>query len=108
MDDTQLPANLALAPSLCRAARAMLNWSLEELAERARVTPAWLAAFEGEREPGTDLDPGEAERLRRALEEAGVDFLHAGEPSSGGGRGLRLRQDGGYIPSDQLSSANDV
>ncbi|QIB34184.1 helix-turn-helix domain-containing protein [Ancylobacter pratisalsi] len=108
MDETSFPANLTLDPAQCRAARAMLNWSQEELAGRAHVTAAWLEAFEQGREPGTDRDPGEAERLRRTFEEAGIEFLGSGEPSSGGGRGLRLSQKGGYIPSEQLSSANDV
>ncbi|MCS0494720.1 helix-turn-helix domain-containing protein [Ancylobacter mangrovi] len=108
MDDTALPANLALAPSQCRAARAVLNWSLEDLAARAHVTADWLEAFEQGRERAGDADPGEAERLRRAFEEADIDFLEAGEASSGGGPGLRMRQKAGYIPAERLSSANDV
>ncbi|PZQ82096.1 MAG: hypothetical protein DI549_12045 [Ancylobacter novellus] len=102
------PANLALAPELCRAARALLGWAPAELAERARVTPGWLEEFERGREPGIDADPNEVERLRAALEDAGIDFLAPGEPSSGGGAGLRIKQKGGYIPPESLSSANDV
>ena len=106
MDDTP-PANLALSPEQCRAARAVLNWSPQELAERAHVTPDWLHEFEQGREPGGDRDPGEAERVRRVLETGGIDFLDAGEASSGGGAGLRMRQQGGYIEVENLSSAND-
>ncbi|CAA0086803.1 Uncharacterised protein [Starkeya nomas] len=108
MAETSVPANLALAPEQCRAARALLDWSAQQLAERARVTLDWLHAFEEGREPGEDVDPGEAERLRRVLEEAGIDFLDAGEASTGGGPGLRIKQKAGYIPSERLSSANDV
>ncbi|WAC28006.1 helix-turn-helix domain-containing protein [Ancylobacter sp. SL191] len=103
-----LPSQLSLSPALCRAARALLNWSPAELAERAHVPVAWLKEFEQGHEPGVDADPGEAARLRRALEAAGVDFLAAGEASTGGGEGLRLRQQkGGYIATENLSSAND-
>ncbi|MDF2622136.1 MAG: hypothetical protein K0S00_4795 [Xanthobacteraceae bacterium] len=108
MPATPVPANLALAPEQCRAARAMLDWSVAELALRAHVTAGWIAAFEQGREPGDGLDPNEAERLRRVLEEAGIELLDAGEPSSGGGPGLRIRQKAGYIPAERLSSANDV
>lgn len=108
MPDTTLPAQLALSPALCRAARAMLNWSPAELAERAHVPTDWLHEFEQGREPGVDADPGEAARLRRVLEEAGVELLAAGAASSGGGEGLRLRhQKAGYIATENLSSAND-
>ncbi len=108
MAETSVPANLALAPEQCRAARARRDRSAQQLAERARVTLDWLLAFEQGREPGDDVDPGEAERLRRVLEEAGIDFLDAGEASTGGGPGLRIKQKAGYIPSERLSSANDV
>lgn len=108
MAEAAFPANLAVSPEQVRAARAALNWSPQELAERARVTPDWLHEFEQGREPGGDIDPGEAERLRRVLEEAGIDFLDAGEASSGGGPGLRLKQKSGYIAAENLSSANDV
>ncbi|MBS9477080.1 helix-turn-helix domain-containing protein [Ancylobacter radicis] len=108
MPETTLPAQYALNSAQCRAARALLNWSPAELAERAHVPTDWLHEFEQGREPGLDADPGEAARLRRALEAAGVVFLAAGEASSGGGAGLRLRdQKAGYIATENLSSAND-
>ena len=108
MAETAVPANLVLAPELCRAARALLDWTPAELAARAHVTPDWLHEFEQGREPGGDDDPSEAERLRRVLEKAGIDFLDPGEASTGGGPGLRVKQKAGYIPAERLSSANDV
>ncbi|WP_018389434.1 helix-turn-helix transcriptional regulator [Ancylobacter sp. FA202] len=102
-----LPASLALSAGQCRAARALLGWSAAELAAKARVTPDWLQAFERGGEAVDDLDPGEAERVLRALEEAGVELLAPGQASTGGGPGLRIRQQGGYISAEQLSSAND-
>jgi hypothetical protein len=98
-----------LSPAQCRAARAMLDWPAAELAARARVPENWLEAFERGGAPGGDADPDEAARVRRALEAGGIDFLDSGFSSTGGGPGLRVRQaSGGYIPSEQLSSANDV
>lgn len=107
MADAPFPAILPLAPEQCRAARALLGWQPQELAERARVTLDWLAEFERGTEATDDLDPGEAARVRRVFEKAGIDFLGPGEPSSGGGAGLRIKQQGGYIPAERLSSAND-
>lgn len=91
----------------CRAARALLGWGADELAMRAGVTAAFVAAFEAGREPGDDADPGESVRIRRVLEEGGVAFIDSGETSVGGGPGLRLRSSPSYIDSDDLSSAND-
>ncbi|MBB3773294.1 hypothetical protein FHS55_003927 [Angulomicrobium tetraedrale] len=114
MAETPLSGNPALSPELCRAARALLGWAGDELAERARVGVEWLRGFEEGREPsdgareGTVEGESERERLRRTLEAAGIDFLAPGEPSSGGGPGLRIKQAGGYIPAERLSSANDV
>lgn len=107
MADTPPAGTLAIAASQCRAARAMLNWSAQDLAERANVTADWLEAFEQEREPGVDFDPNEAERLRVALEGGGIDFLDSGLPSAGGGLGLRMKAQGGYVEAENLSSAND-
>ncbi|GLK73529.1 helix-turn-helix transcriptional regulator [Ancylobacter dichloromethanicus] len=102
-----LPASLVLSAGQCRAARALLGWSAQDLAVKARVTPDWLAAFERGGETVDDLDPSEAERVLRALEDAGVELLASGQASTGGGPGLRIRQQGGYIPAESLSSAND-
>ena len=66
-------------PEQCRAGRALLNWSQEELAKRARVAKQTLADFErGARSPY----PG----TLAALEAAGVELIDGGAP------GVRLRQ----------------
>lgn len=107
MADTPSAGSLAIAAEQCRAARAMLNWSPQELAERAHVTADWLHEFEQGREPGDDFDPGETTRLRVALEGGGIEFLDSGLPSAGGGLGLRMKSTGGYIEPESLNSAND-
>lgn len=98
----------ALGAEQCRAARAMLGWSVEDLAGRAGVTGLFVEAFEQGREPGDGDDLHESLRIRRVLEEAGVEFIDAGLPSAGGGPGLRLRSSPSYIQPENLSSANDV
>ena len=70
-------------PEQCRAGRALLNWSQEELAKRARVAKQTLADFErGARSPY----PRTLADIREALEAAGVEFTNGDAP------GVRLRQ----------------
>lgn len=73
----------------CRAARALLDWSREDLAEASKVSLRTIVDFErGAREP-RDLT---LEAIERALSGAGVQFI----PENGGGAGVRLakRADG--------------
>lgn len=67
-----------------RAARALLNWTVRDLAERAGVHRNTVTRAE------TDATgPGHATAsIRAALETAGVEFI--GE--NGGGAGVRLRR----------------
>ena len=72
----------------CRAARAMLGWSQDQLAAASKVAKATIANFEAnKRSPyeRTLLD------IQEALEEAGVAFLGSGEMVDGG-VGVRLRK----------------
>jgi transcriptional regulator with XRE-family HTH domain len=68
----------------CRAARALLDWSQQELADRAGVGIVTLRQLEaGVHEPRrSTLDV-----VRRALEAGGVEFID----ENGGGAGVRLR-----------------
>jgi transcriptional regulator with XRE-family HTH domain len=56
----------------CRAARAWLGWSQQELARRARVGLSTVKDFErGDRNPiANNLDA-----MRRAIEAAGIDLI---------------------------------
>jgi transcriptional regulator with XRE-family HTH domain len=70
-------------PEHCRAARALLNWSQAELAQRARVAKQTLADFErGARSPY----PRTLADIRAALEAEGIEF------TNGDGPGVRLRK----------------
>jgi transcriptional regulator with XRE-family HTH domain len=74
-----------ITPEQARAARALLDWSQAEASGRAKMTPKTLRDFErGERTPRTNT----LDRLRAALEKAGVEFI----AENGGGPGVRLRK----------------
>lgn len=70
-----------------KAARALLGWSQSDLAERSGIsepTVARLEALEGELGGRENT----AEKIRAALEAAGVEFIDA----NGGGPGVRLKR----------------
>ncbi|MBR1215265.1 helix-turn-helix domain-containing protein [Bradyrhizobium sp. JYMT SZCCT0180] len=70
-----------------KAARALLAWSQADLADRSGVsepTVARLEAADGEIGGREDT----AQKLRAAIEEAGVEFID----ENGGGSGVRLRK----------------
>lgn len=68
-----------------RAARALLDWSMIDLAKVARVSVSTIKRLEDERlRPATDRS---AAAVQSALETAGVRFL----PDDGDGPGVRCR-----------------
>ncbi len=67
-----------------RAARALLNWTVRDLAERSGVHRNTVTRSENDA-----TGPGHATAaLRVCLEAAGVEFI----PENGGGAGVRLRK----------------
>ena len=74
-----------LTPAQVRGARAMLDWSMVELAYAARVSVSMIKRIEdAERSVSDDL----CNVVRDALETAGVRFL----PDDGNGSGMRFRR----------------
>lgn len=72
-------------PSQCRAARALVGISQDDLAKASSVAKATIAAFElDQRRPY----PRTLATLRTALESAGVVFI----PENGNGPGVALRK----------------
>jgi transcriptional regulator with XRE-family HTH domain len=73
-----------ISPSQCRAARGLLDWSQQALADRAKVGIVTVRQLEaGAHQPRrATLDV-----VRRCLEAAGVEFIE----ENGGGDGVRLR-----------------
>ncbi|WP_081494371.1 helix-turn-helix domain-containing protein [Bradyrhizobium genomosp. III] len=67
-----------MSPEQCRAARAWLNWSQEELAAKANVSSSTLRDFEARRR--IPIANNRA-AIQGVLEEAGIEFLFMeGEP----------------------------
>jgi transcriptional regulator with XRE-family HTH domain len=67
-----------------RMARAAVGWGVRELAEKAGVTANTVTRIEN----GADAKQSTIDRLRDALETAGIDFIE----ENGGGPGVRLRK----------------
>ncbi|OYY04916.1 MAG: transcriptional regulator [Acidocella sp. 35-58-6] len=76
----------AISSAQSRAARALLGWSLDELARASEVAKRTLVSFE----TGSDCRSSTLQAIRTALEVAGVEFI----PENGGGAGVRLRKKG--------------
>ena len=67
-----------MTPALCRAARGLLDWTQEELAEHSAVSRSTIRDYEGARH---DVHRATAAQIVRAFNEHGVVFLMV--PGSG-------------------------
>jgi hypothetical protein len=76
-----------LTSAQIRAARALVRWRAEDLARASAVGIATIRRAEL-REDETSLTAPNDFAIRRALQEAGVEFIDA----NGGGPGVRLRE----------------
>jgi transcriptional regulator with XRE-family HTH domain len=74
-----------LSPEQCRAARGLLDWTQEELAEQADVSRSTIRDFENGRH---HLHPTTAAQVVAALERGGTLLI----PSDEAGPGVRLRK----------------
>ena len=69
----------------CRCARALLGWSAQDLAEKAKIGVATVRRFEG----GSPVAANSIEAMADAMIAAGVAFIDDGGKSAGGGPGVR-------------------
>lgn len=75
---------MSISPAQCRAARALLSWSQEELANKSRISRKTIADFERD----ARLQHGRTvEAVQATLEASGVEFI----AQNGGGEGVRFR-----------------
>jgi len=72
-----------LTPAQLRAARALVGWSRDELAEKSGVAAETVKRFEFR---GSDPKLGTVNKWRRALEAAGVEFIEENDASGSGVR----------------------
>jgi len=77
-----------LTPDQLRAARALVKWSREDLSNKSGVAAMTIKGFEL---LGADSKISTLNKVRRALEAAGVEFIDEGAKSDEGGPGVRLR-----------------
>lgn len=73
-----------MKPIQCRMARAALNWNTQDLAKAAGVGANTVNRFEA----GQDARVSSVEKMRAAMENAGVIFV----AENGEGPGVRLRK----------------
>ena len=85
-----------LTSAQIRGARGFVGWSARELAEKAQLGLSTVQRAEA----GGSLTAANMAAIRRALEEAGVEFI----PENGGGAGVRMRRGEG---SDFQTSSSD-
>ncbi len=71
-----------------RAARALLDWSQQKLADESGVSLATVRRIESDRGPDRSTAPNR-DAIKRALEKGGVMFT---QKDSQGGAGVRLRK----------------
>ncbi|HEY8066248.1 MAG TPA: helix-turn-helix domain-containing protein [Methylosinus sp.] len=69
-----------------RAARGLLGWSQEQLAEAAGLSHPTVKRFETGK--GANVSTDAVAKMRAALEAGGVEFI----AENGGGAGVRLRR----------------
>lgn len=77
-----MPEKPSITPGQCRAARGLLDWSQERLAEESKVGAKTIVDFEqSKRKPFART----IRDLREAFEAAGIEFTNGNAP------GLRLK-----------------
>ncbi len=81
---------LELTAAQLRAARGLLNWSAQDLADAADVSPVTVRRAEL-CEGRTNMKSESAEKVVKALRKAGIVLLGA-DPGGGMGLGVRLRR----------------
>lgn len=89
---------MPLLPCQIRAARGLLGWSAEQLAEASQLSRDFIEQLESRDGPCEDAA---ASAICKALKAAGVEFLNDGAP------GVRLRPSPRAIRPEELNSAND-
>jgi transcriptional regulator with XRE-family HTH domain len=78
---------MTILPKQSRAARGLLNWTLADLSGAASLGLSTVKNFENALR---DTTPANLLAIRRALEDAGVEFIPA---KNGKGVGVRLREE---------------
>lgn len=73
-----------MTPAQCRAGRALIEWTTDDLAEASGIAASVIVDFETRR---TQVDGEAINALVAAFEHGGVRLI----PENGGGEGVRLK-----------------
>ncbi|ESY92253.1 DNA-binding protein [Mesorhizobium sp. LNHC229A00] len=76
---------MIVSPAQCRAGRALIGWSQDQLASASKVAKATIANFEAAKRTPYDRTLAD---IQAALEAAGIIFII----ENGEGAGVRLRK----------------
>lgn len=76
----QPKATIILSPSLCRAARGLLDWTQTDLAERSGVSRSTIRDYEGSRH---EAHRATEAQLRLAFEQGGIAFIQVSDETIG-------------------------
>ncbi len=93
---------MSLTPAQCRAARALLAWTQDHLAERAAVSRGTIRGFETGQHA---LQRATAAAIRRAFEAAGIALLAADAMGGAGVRFADAQHPRAAPPPDPLAAA---
>ncbi len=93
-------SEMAISALQCRAARALLDWSREQLAGMAQLDLAQVAEFE----EGGAIPSGDVEKIHLALQKAGISFIENNQTSAAGGPGVRLLKCPEEFDTDQTQT----
>lgn len=74
---------MIIGKRICKAARALVDWTAVELAEHSGVSHDTIRSFESGRT--TTLNARNQEAVRTAFTKAGIQFLENGEVAQGAG-----------------------
>ncbi|MBC7907612.1 MAG: transcriptional regulator [Rhodospirillaceae bacterium] len=78
-----------ISPSQMKASRIFLGWEQKDLASASGVSLPTIQRME---KLGMERSSaGNAEKVQRALEAAGIEFIGEGDASQGAGPGVRLK-----------------
>ena len=78
---------MLLTTELLKAARGIVRWSVNELAEESGVSPDTLRSFESGRTKS--LSAHNQDAVQKALEGVGVQFMEKGDMSEGIGVAIK-------------------
>jgi transcriptional regulator with XRE-family HTH domain len=74
-----------------KAARALLGWNQDKLAEASGIALPTIKRLEAQSGPVAGYEKTR-QAIRSALEAAGIRFIEDGQPSDGGGAGVRMAE----------------